>query len=315
MRQAEVISRQLKLRHLRILIEVGQRGSMVKAGEELGVSQPVVSKAISDLEHALGVRLLDRLPQGVEPTLYGRALIKRSIAVFDDLHASVSEIESLSDPFSGELRIGAYEGTSSWLLPVIVGRLGQVHPRITFNIVLADPLTLIERDLRGRRVDLVIGNVTAELAITDDELQTTVLQPSPQHLVAAKNSRVAARRTLGLSDVLNERWCLPHPGHPVRMAFDQAFRSERLAPPEAVVTVTSPQMTAAMVAESGYLGMVNSVVLGSSPLRSSLKILPIRLPEHSLRIGIMTLRNRTLSPVAQLFIDTAREVVATLSKT
>ena len=74
-------------------------------------------------------------------------------------------------------------------------------------------------------------------------------------------------------------------------------------------------MTAAMVAESGYLGMVNSVVLGSSPLRSSLKILPIRLPEHSLRIGIMTLRNRTLSPVAQLFIDTAREVVATLSKT
>ena len=93
MRQAEVISRQLKLRQLRILVEVGQRGSMGKAGEELGISQPVVSKAIADLEHALGVRLLDRLPQGVEPTLYGRALIKRSIAVFDDLRTSVSEIE------------------------------------------------------------------------------------------------------------------------------------------------------------------------------------------------------------------------------
>ena len=315
MRQAEVIARQLKLRQLRILVEVGQRGSMVKAGEELGISQPVVSKAIADLEHALGVRLLDRLPQGVEPTLYGRALIKRSIAVFDDLHTSVSEIESLSDPLSGELRIGAYEGTSSALLPVIVGRLGQTHPRITFDIVLADPLTLKERDLRGRRVDLVISNVTAELAITEDDFETTVLQPSPQHVVAAKNSRVATRRALGLSDVLNERWCLPPPGHPVRMAFDQAFRSESLAPPEAVVTVASPQMTAVMVAQSGYLGVVNAVVLRSSPLGSPLKILPIRLPEHSLRIGIVTLRNRTLSPVAQLFIETARELVAELAKT
>ena len=316
MRQAKVISQQLKLRQLRILVEVGQRGSMGKAGEELGISQPVVSKAIADLEHALGVRLLDRLPQGVEPTLYGRALIKRCIAVFDDLHTSVSEIESLSDPFSGELRIGAYEGTSSALLPVIVGRLGQTHPRITFNIVLADPLTLKERDLRGRRVDLVIGNVTAELAITEDEFETTVLQPSPQYVVAAKNSRVATRRALGLSDVLNERWCLPQPGHPVRMAFDQAFRSESLAPPEAVVTVTSPQMTAEMVAQAGYLGVVNAVVLRSSQLRSPLKILPIRLPIiHSLRIGIITLRNRTLSPVAQLFIDTAREVAAALAKT
>ena len=88
-----------------------------------------------------------------------------------------------------------------------------------------------------------------------------------------------------------------------------------MVPPEAVITVTSPQITATMVAQSGYLGMVNAVVLGSSPLSSSLKILPIRLPEHSLRIGIVTLRNRTLSPVAQLFFDTAREVVAALAKT
>ena len=98
MRRADVISRQIKLKHLQILVEVGRQGSMVKAGEHLGVSQPVVSKAIADLENSLGVPLLDRLAQGVNPTLYGRALIKRSIAIFDDLRTSVNEIEFLVDP-------------------------------------------------------------------------------------------------------------------------------------------------------------------------------------------------------------------------
>ena len=316
MRQAETIARQLKLRQLRILVEVGQRGSMVKAGEHLGISQPVVSKAIADLEHALGVRLLDRFPQGVEPTLYGRALIKRSAAVFDDLRTSVSEIESLSDPLAGELRIGAHEGTSAGLLPVIVGRLGQSHPRITFDIVLADPPTLKERDLRGRRVDLVISNVTAELAITEDEFETTVLQPSPQHLVAAHNSRWASRKTIDFADLAKERWCLPLAGHPIRVALTEAFRAKGLPPPEAAVAVASPQIIAALVLQFGYLGVMGDIVLKTSPLGAQLKRLPIRLPVHdNLRVGIVTLRNRTLSPVAQLFIETARKVIADLAKT
>jgi len=316
MLQTEVISRKLKLRQLRILVEVGLRGSMVKAGEELGISQPVVSKAIADLEHALGVRLLDRLPQGVEPTLYGRALIKRSVAVFDDLRSSVNEIESLSDPLAGELRIGAYEGTSAGLLPVIVGRLGKSHPRISFDIVLADPATLKERDLRGRRVDLVISNVTAELAITEDEFETTVLQPSPQHLVTAKTSRWASRKKIEFAELAGERWVLQKPDHPVRIALTETFRALGLPAPEAVVTVHSPNILAALVLQFGYLGVLGDIVLKTSPLGPHLKRLPIRLPQHdSLKVGIVTLRNRTQSPVAQLFIDTAREVVADLAKT
>jgi DNA-binding transcriptional LysR family regulator len=311
MRDAEIVSRQLKLRQLRILVETAQRGSMVKAGEHLGISQPVVSKAISDLEHALGVPLLDRLPQGVEPTLYGRALIKRSVAMFDDLRSSVSEIESLSDPLAGELRIGAYEGTSAGLLPVIIGRLGESHPRISFDVVLADPATLKDRDLRGRRVDLVISNVTAELLITEDEFETTVLQPSPQHLVCAKSSHWASRKTIAISELVSERWILPKTDHPVRIALTDTFRAEGLLAPAPVVTVGSPNITAALVLQFGYLGVVGDIVLRTSPLSAQLHRLPISLPLHnSLKVGIVTLRDRTLSPAAKLFIATARQVVA-----
>ena len=97
--------RRLKLSDLRLFHAVVQRGGMAKAAAHLSISQPAVSKAIAALEHTLGVRLLERHPQGVEPTLFGRALLKGGIAVFDELKQSMKEIEFLADPTAGELRI------------------------------------------------------------------------------------------------------------------------------------------------------------------------------------------------------------------
>src|SRR3954466_3989748 len=95
--------RKLKLRQLEILLAVAQAGSMAKAAKQLAISQPAVSRAIADMEHTLGVPLVDRGPQGVEPTQYGRALLKRGTAVFDELKQGVRDIEFLSDPTAGEL--------------------------------------------------------------------------------------------------------------------------------------------------------------------------------------------------------------------
>src|SRR4029450_1904558 len=103
------IGRKIKLRDLHILLAVVQAGSMAKAGTQLAVSQPAVSKAISEMEHALGVSLLDRGSRGVEPTRYGRALIKRSLAVFDELRQGIKEIEFLSDPTGGGMSIVSRE--------------------------------------------------------------------------------------------------------------------------------------------------------------------------------------------------------------
>ena len=100
------VRRRLKLRDVDILLAVIQTGSMGKAAGALNMSQPAVSKAIAYLEHTLGVRLLDRSRQGVEPTPYGRALIKRGVAMFDELRQGVQDIASLTDPTVGEIRMG-----------------------------------------------------------------------------------------------------------------------------------------------------------------------------------------------------------------
>lgn len=98
------IGRRLKLRDVHILLTTVQCGSMAKAAERLAISNPVVSKTIADLEHALGVLLLERSRQGVEPTVYGRAVLKHGLAAFDELRQCVKEIEFLADPTAGEVR-------------------------------------------------------------------------------------------------------------------------------------------------------------------------------------------------------------------
>src|SRR5690349_6308267 len=91
------MGRRFKLRDLHVFSTVVQRGSMGKAAQQLGISQPAVSEVIADLEHAVGVRLLDRSPAGIEPTIYSCALLKRRVTVFDELKQSVRDIEFLAN--------------------------------------------------------------------------------------------------------------------------------------------------------------------------------------------------------------------------
>jgi DNA-binding transcriptional LysR family regulator len=116
------IGRRLRLRDLHVLFAVVQSGSMIKAATQLGVSQPVVSEAIADLEATIGVRLLDRSPRGVAPTLYGQALLDRSQVAFDELRQGIKDIEFLADPTLGEVRIGCSESLTAGVLAPIIDR-------------------------------------------------------------------------------------------------------------------------------------------------------------------------------------------------
>src|SRR6266849_1374477 len=162
----ERVMRRLKLRELRILMTVAEAGSMGKAAVQLALSQPAVSKAIGEMEHTLGVPLLDRTARGVEPTPYGRALLKWAIAVFDDLRQGVREIEFLADPTGGEVRVGCSEMMNAGLLPAVIDRLSQQYRRLLFTVMVAPTLVEQYRDLRERHVDFVFGRVRTPI---DDE--------------------------------------------------------------------------------------------------------------------------------------------------
>src|SRR3979409_1859751 len=123
------IGRRLRLRDLFVFFTVVEYGSMAKAAAKLGVSTPSISEVIAALEHALGVRLLDRSPKGVVTTPYGDALLARVRAACDELRQGIRDIEFIADPDAGELRIGCPESIAAGFLVAVLERFSKEHPR------------------------------------------------------------------------------------------------------------------------------------------------------------------------------------------
>jgi DNA-binding transcriptional LysR family regulator len=312
MHRAAHISRRLKLRHLNVLVAVAQWGNMARAAEHLAISQPSVSKAIADLENTLGVRLLDRRPQGLELTLYGRAFLKRSIAIFNDLGTSVTELESLADPTAGELGIGTTPAMAAGLVYAIVDRLSRQYPRLAFRVTVGDLPDLQDRELRQHDIDLMIGRLPD--AIPAEDTETEVLFEETAFVVAGIHSPWTRRRKIELAELINEPWSLAMPESFPGVLFERAFRERGLAHPRSGMRSQSLEMNLAMIATGRFLGTLPAVMLHFSAKRLGLKIVRVDLPFKPWPVGIVTLKNRTLSPAAQLFIECAREVARPLAR-
>ena len=310
MEWTERIGRRLKLRDLHILLVTTKTGSMGKAAAELSVSQPVVSKAISNLENAVGVRLLERSAHGVEPTLYGAALLKWGLAVFDDLRQAVKELEFLTNPTAGEVRIGSTEPLAAGFVAAVIERLSKRRPRLIFNVVPADRNNLVKRELRQRNVDLV---VTSTYGLTpEDDTNVEVLFNDRHVVVASAQCKWARRRTIALTDLIDESWVLPPPDSIPGAEVAEVFRANGVEPPLARVVSFSIPLHHHLLATRRFVTMLPQSMLRVGkglPLRS----LPIRLSARLRPTGIITLKNRTLGPVAELFMDCARKVASPLA--
>jgi len=298
------IGRRLKLQDMHILLAAVESGSMAKAAEQLAISQPVVSRAIASLEHTLGVRLLDRSRSGVAPTLYGRALLIHGLAAFNELKQGVKAIESIADPTAGELRIGSTEPMAAGLLGAIIEGLSAKYPRLIVHVTLGYPPEMRDRELRTRTVDLIMGRLPGLVPSEDTDVE--VLFNDKSHVVAGTENRWTRRRNVRLSDLMNEPWCLPPPESFPGNRIVTAFRAHKLEFPRATVMTGSMQLTHKMLATGRFLSILSGSMLHFSARALSLKTLSVEVPIQPWPVGIVLLKNRTLSPAVQLFIDYAR---------
>jgi DNA-binding transcriptional LysR family regulator len=302
------VGRRLTLRDLNILLAVADAGSMAKAAKRLAISQPAISRAIADMEDALGVTLFDRSPQGVEPTQYGRALLKRGLAVFDELKQGVQDIEFLSDPKAGELHIGASAALAEGIVTAVIDRLSRQYPRVVFNVTLWGTPAIYE-ELRERRIELAFARIFGP--DPEEDMHLDVLFKEPLAVVAGTDTPWARRRTVKLSELVNEPWTWPLRGTLLDLLVVEAFRASGLNPPHAAVYADAINVRIKLAATGRYLAVVPSFLKFHAE-HALIKKLPVDLPTTLRQIGIITLKKRTLSPLAQIFIDCAREIARPL---
>jgi DNA-binding transcriptional LysR family regulator len=304
------IRRRLRLRDVDILLAVIETGSMGKAAATLNMSQPAVSKAVAYLEDTLGVRLLDRSRQGVEPTPYGRALIKRGVAVFDELRQGVHDIASLNDPTGGEIRMGGSEHTISAIYSPVIHRLSEQHPRMSFHVIVGDLRTL-SRELDARNIDFVVSRMYRPAS---EEHSLEVLFEDPLVVVTGPGNPLARRRKIALAELLEEPWTLQPPENSFGAFAADAFRAAGYAPPQITVATTSSNLRGEMLATGRCLSMVPRYWVLLPRRQPSLRVLPVEFPHTRLDVAIITLKNRSLSRATELFIDKVRALTKPLAK-
>ncbi len=305
------VSHRMKLRDIHVLLTVARCGSMGKAAAQLSVSQPAISKAIADMELALGVRLLDRNPRGVEPTIYGRALLDRGVVAFDELKQAARHIEFLANPTTGELRIGSTVAIATSFLPAVIERLTRRYPRLVFHLA-AGETSMTYRNLQERRVDLLVAPMFTPMV--EEHMDAEMLYDEPLVVVAGASSSWTRRRKVQLAELVDAEWILPPLDSLYGLVAAEAFRAAGVNVPRATVFSTSTPVRSALLASGRFLSIVQGSIVRFGSGSTILKVLPIDLPTTRRPIGIIILKNRTLSPVAQLFIDCAHEVAKPLAK-
>jgi DNA-binding transcriptional LysR family regulator len=301
------IGRRLRLRDLHVFFTVVQAGSMAKAASQLRVTQPAVSQVIAALEHAIGVPLLDRGPQGVEPTVYGHSLLKGGAVAFDDLKQTIKEIEFLADPAAGDLRIGCPE-TVAAILPPIIESFSRRYPRVVLHVADVVAPTLDLPQLRDRSLDVALVRITGAPSRhpLGDDLNVEVLCDDETVVVAGMESRWARRRKIDLAELAGEEWILPPAPTTNSMVVMDAFRARGLDPPKISLVTFSVALRSSLLSSGRHLTVFPRSMMNLFAARMSLKVLPIKLPVREWPIVIATLKNRTLNPVTPLFLEHVR---------
>src|SRR5262245_26047420 len=312
MQFSDRIGRRVKLHDIHVLMSVVQAGSMGKAATLLNTTQSAISRSIADLENSIGVRLLDRSPQGIAPTQYGRALLKRGTAVFDELKQGVKDIEYLSDPGAGELCIGSGVPHAHGVVLAVLDRLSRQFPRAVFQVILAGTLDLHDY-LRERRIEIAFTRMAEH--VPPEDIEQHALFDDPHVVVVGVENPWARRRKVQLADLVNEPWTWVSAGSVVDSIVVNAFRANGLKPPRATIYIDDATVRIKLAMSGRFLAVVPTSTQKFHDRPESIKVLPVELPTPHRKTGIIALKNRTLGPLAQLFIDTAREVAKPLTKT
>jgi DNA-binding transcriptional LysR family regulator len=247
---------------------------------------------------------------GAASTPYGLALIKRGVAMFDELRQGVQDIAFLTDPTVGEIRIGGTDGMISTVFSRVVHQLSTQYPRMSFRVVVGDLGTLY-RELEARRVDVVVSRLPSP---PSEEYSAEVLYEDTLVVVAGLRNPLARRRKIEIAELLDEPWTNSPPDTNFGSFTMEAFRAIGLTPPRITVATTSHTLHNELLATGRYLGMVPRLWALVQRPNPSIKVLPVAFPHTRHKVAIITLKNRSFSSATQFFIDRVRAITKAVNQ-
>ncbi len=292
-------------RQLAAFCAVVEKKSFSQAAERLGVTQPAVSLQIRALEKRLGTQLVDRSGRRVEPTEAGVRLYRnaqRLLAVEEQLLGDLDETAALA----GRFELGASTGPGGSVVPLVLCELQQEHPDVGVALTVSDTQRIVEL-VAERGVELgVVGFARRHRSVTFEPLfrDQVVLACPPKHRFAGQ--------TVTLDELRKETLILMQEGAGVREAIEDELRSSgtRLRDFDVRLELGLQESVRSAV-EAGYgVTFISRSAIEAPLAAGTLAEARVKGLEPAREIFLARASGRTLTRVAQAFIDLARQRLA-----
>jgi DNA-binding transcriptional LysR family regulator len=196
---------ELTLTGLRVVYEVGTRGSFTAAARALGYTQSAISRQVSVTEQALGAELFQRLPRGVRPTARGEVLMRHARSVLERVDSAMLELEAIGEPLSERLVLGAFPTALAALVPRALAKVRAEHPALTVRINEGGSEAQLRR-LRAGRAAIAVIAVGSGLDYDLDDLQVDLLLHGTPRVIVSADHRVADRGWVNVAELRDEVW-------------------------------------------------------------------------------------------------------------
>jgi len=299
----------LKTRQLLLLVALAEEGNIHRAAQVLNMTQPAASKLLKDLEDALEVSLFDRLPRGMRPTWYGETMIRHARMALTSLNQAHEELEAAKNGQFGQVNLGSITAPGLALLPPTVALVKREHPNLRISLQIETSDVLIERLNQGK-LDILVARLFPQHDRT--ELRYEMLSDEPVCAVARPGHPLLNTPALGLKDLADSGWIVSPSGSVLRHRFELMFQEEGLKTPANVVDTASLLFITKMLQQSDMLSVVAADVARYYADHGLLAILPINLPCQMDAFGIITRRDRLLSPAANVMLHALKTAAVTV---
>ena len=266
----------LRLRDLQLIEAIDELGSVRKAAERLGITQPAASALVRDVERAFGTRLYDRSTRGMIPLAGAQRLLERARIALRELEAAGDELSSASSPTQC-LRVGAVSHAIHEVLPAAIGRMLDARPDTRIDVVEAGINDLLAQ-LQNGSVDCVVGRLSPDFfSERSASLVSWTLYPVPLCVVAPPGHPLGRRKRVTIADLASARWALLPPDVLTSRLFAQAFLREGLMPPVAVVQARSMANMLAIASRAALLTLAPARRALQDQKLGLLRIVPVAL--------------------------------------
>ena len=246
----------MDIRHLRLFLKTLEHGNITAAAHDLGITQPALSKQLSRLEEEFGVKLLERLPRGVQPSAFGKILSDHAKSIEASYTSALRHLDNTSASAGAEISIGAGYYWLNGLLPRAVACLVKERPNARIRIIAGVPERLTARLLEGE-LDLVFAPVAFREGHNDLIVSESLLRTDSVILVR-QGHPADDGKTRAIQDLTELGWAMPR-GTFIRKRFDQLFEAFGLTAPIPTVEVNDVSAALDVVAHSDLATLASSV--------------------------------------------------------